>query len=159
MQSLAQVLEHQSHSIERSRVILTTNSIDIPAEIDNLIDNKMYHNKFRKLIREGHLDKLMKLAEIAKTKEAPSRWFAKATAKANWERTLEFLAKIRQVANQVMHAAEQLHVPTDRLKPLFKAAWNLRGQLPRLAGLAKESGRDPERYFWWLYGRRGDTTL
>jgi hypothetical protein len=27
------------------------------------------------------------------------------------------------------------------------------GHLPRLTGLAKESGRDAERYFWWLYGR------
>jgi hypothetical protein len=155
MQSLAQLLEHQSHSIERSRVIPTTNSIDIPAEIDTLIDNKAYYNKFRKLIREGHLDHLLNLAQIARTKDTPSRWFAMATAKRNWDRTLEFLNKVRAVANQVMHAAAQLHVPADRLKPLFKAAWQLRGQLPRLAGLAKESGRDPERYFWWLYGRHG----
>jgi hypothetical protein len=75
------------------------------------------------------------------------------TAKRNWERTLDFLAKIRQVAKQVAHAAEHLRIPTERLKPLFKAAWKLKGQLPRLAGLAKETGRDPERYFWWLYGR------
>lgn len=150
MESLAQLLEKQPSSIEISSK-LTNNSIDIPAEIDALIDNKAYYNKFRKLIREGHLDKLLKLAEIAWTKEAPSHWFATVTAKHNWERTLEFLAEIRQVAKQVMHAAEQLRVPDDRLKPLFKAAWQLRGQLPRLAGLAKETGRDPERYFWWLY--------
>jgi hypothetical protein len=43
-----------------------------------------------------------------------------------------------------MYAADQLHIPADRLKPLFKAAWQLHGHLPRLAGLAKESGRDPE---------------
>ena len=103
----------------------------------------MYRNKFRKLIREGHLANLLKLAEIAHTKGTPSRWFAMVTAKRNWERTLEFLAKVRQVANQVMHAAEKLNVPADRLKPLFKAAWTLRGQLPRLAGLAKRDGPRP----------------
>jgi hypothetical protein len=154
MQSLAQLQEQRLSSIERSRVKHTNNSIDLPDEIDSLIDNKMYRNKFRKLIREGHLAHLLKLAEIAKTKETPSRWFAMVTAKRNWERTLEFLAKVRQVANQVAHAAQQLAVPAERMKPLFKAAWTLRGQLPRLAGLAKETGRDPERYFWWLYARQ-----
>lgn len=154
MESLAALLhERQPSSIERSRVKLTTNSIDVPGEIDSLIDHKMYRNKFRKLIREGHLAHLLKLAEIAQTKETPSRWFAMVTAKRNWERTLEFLAKVRQVANQVAHAAQQLAVPAERMKPLFKAAWQLRGHLPRLAGLAKETGRDPERYFWWLYGQ------
>ena len=153
MDSLAQLLDKQSHSIERSRVILTTNSIDIPAEIDALIDNKAFYNKFRKLIREGHLEKLLKLAEIAHTKEKPSRWFAMATAKRNWERTLEYLAKIRQVVNQVMHAARKLATPAHRIKQLFKAAWQLRGHFQRLVGLASE-GRNPERYFWWLYGRR-----
>jgi hypothetical protein len=154
MDTIAPLLDQRLSSIERSRVKSTNNSIDIPAEIDALIDNKAYYNKFRKLIREGHLSHLRKLAEIAHTKETPSRWFAMVTAKRNWERTLEFLAKVRQVANQVMHAAQQLAVPADRLKPLFKAAWRLRGQLPRLAGLAKETGRDPERYFWWLYARQ-----
>ena len=154
MHSLAELQAERLSSIERSRVKLTNNSIDLPAEIDSLIDNKMYRNKFRKLIREGHLASLLKLAEIAHTKGTPSRWFAMVTAKRNWERTLEFLAKVRQVANQVAHAAEKLNIPAARLKPLFKAAWQLHGQLPRLAGLAKETGRDPERYFWWLYKRQ-----
>lgn len=57
------------------------------------------------------------------------------------------LAKAHETARTAAEAVK-------RLKPLFKAAWQLRGHLPRLAGLAKESGRDPERYFWWLYGQR-----
>jgi len=31
--------------------------------------------------------------------------------------------------------------------------------VPQVAGLAKETGRDPERYFWWLYGREGHGVL
>lgn len=35
--------------------------------------------------------------------------------------SLGFLAKVRQVANQVAHAAQQLAVPAERVKPLFKS--------------------------------------
>jgi hypothetical protein len=46
----------------------------------------------------------MPLVEIAHTKAHPSRWFAVATAKKNWERTLKFvneLFKVRELAERV----------------------------------------------------------
>jgi len=58
-------------------------SIEIPAEVDALIDNKAYYNKFRKLMRE-YPQEIMALVELARTKDQPSHWFARVTAKKNW---------------------------------------------------------------------------
>lgn len=91
------------------------------------------------------------LAAIAQTKPTPSHWFATVTAKRNWERTLEFLAKVGRVAEEARRGAARLGVSAERIRPLLKAAWQLRGQLPRLAAEAQEVGRQPDRYFWWLY--------
>src|SRR6266702_2401880 len=54
-------------------------SIEIPTEVDALIDNKAYRPKFRKLMRE-YPREIMALVELAHTKAQPSRWFATVTA-------------------------------------------------------------------------------
>src|SRR5574338_696384 len=59
--------------------VTTNNSIDIPQEIDDLIDNKAYRNKFKSLIKKGHLHDLLELAAQARTKDKPKHWFAQAT--------------------------------------------------------------------------------
>lgn len=77
---LNQSTTNPGSSIEKT-VGNNTSSIELLAVIDDLIDNKMYRNKFRKLIREGHLRGLLELAEQAGSKDKPSHWFAKVTAK------------------------------------------------------------------------------
>lgn len=127
----------------------TTNSIELPGKIDDLIDNKMYRNKFRKLIREGFIAELMDLATIAHTKDAPSRWFAKVTAKSRWQGTLEWLKKVRAVAQSAADIAKRLLAKPDQMKAIYKACWRSKNAL-RHAVTAEETGRDKLKYFHWL---------
>jgi len=51
--------------------------------------------RYKKLIREGHLDELLHLARVAHTKEHPANWFVAACSKARGEQyTLPYLAKL-----------------------------------------------------------------
>src|SRR5690348_10448615 len=78
---------------------------EIPAPIDDLIDNKMFRNRYKRLIREGHLPDLLELAALALEKDKPSHWFAKACSVKMWERTLDFLAKLRAVQSTAERVA------------------------------------------------------
>lgn len=141
-------------SIEEAVSNTTTSSIEIPAAVDNLIDNKMYYNKFRKLIREGHLSDLLELAELAASKEKPSHWFAMVTAKRRWEQTLKFLTKAREIAAKVAEVAKRVKVPAQKLGVVYKACWSLKDLAIRNAALAAdvvaEKGGDDFKLFTWL---------
>lgn len=113
---------------------------EIPEVIDALIDNKMYRNKFKALIRRGHLQDLLDLVEVAHTKDTPSRWFARVTAKKCWERTLDFLKKLRDVKRIVQEVSERIMVPAKSTAAVFKAAWRHRQGAVRLAVTAAETG-------------------
>lgn len=130
-------------------------SIELPVEIASLITGSDYwktakQNRYKKLIRDGFMTELMQLAEIAQTKKAPANWFAKVASKAQWERTLEFIAKIRKVAQDAAEVAKRLAVPSDNMKAIYKACWQLGGGVIRHAVTAQETGKDPYRYFNWL---------
>jgi hypothetical protein len=162
-ESLASVLASRKASIELKRVSTNTSSIElagsykqeattpeIPEQVDALIDNKMYRNKFKKLIREGHLNDLLELANIARKKDTPSRWFAVATAKANWQATLKFLSELRRVRQTAEEVLRRIKAPTGSLKAVYKACWKLRDGAVRHAVTAQEIGHDPFRLFCWL---------
>ncbi|MER0445976.1 hypothetical protein ABR738_15645 [Streptomyces sp. Edi4] len=114
---------------------------EIPQVVDELIDNKMYRNKFKALIRRGHLQDLLDLVEVAHTKEKPSRWFASVTAKKCWERTLDFLAKMREVQRVVQEVRKRITVPAKSVGAVFKAAWRHRQGAVRFAVTAAETGK------------------
>ncbi|MDN3263304.1 hypothetical protein QWJ26_26540 [Streptomyces sp. CSDS2] len=121
---------------------------EIPKVIDDLIDNKMFRNKFKALIRRGHLQDLLDLAAVAPTKEKPSRWFATVTAKKNWERTLDFLKKLRKVERVVQEVQRRIQVPARNVAAVFKAAWLHQDSTVRLAIDASEKATtSPFRYF------------
>lgn len=121
----------------------------IPDEIDSLIDNKMYRNKFKKMIREGHLQDLLELAEIALTKDKPSCWFARVCKNSRWENTLVWLRKARVVARKATEVAKRLSAKPEQMKAIYKACWR-RGDVIRLAVTASETGVDKFKYFNWL---------
>src|SRR6266571_3798494 len=88
-------------SIENSVQSNTTNktSIELPQEIKALVTGNDFWvnaktNRYKKLIREGHLDKLLALASMAHSKNNPANWFAKACSRAAWVRTLAYFAKL-----------------------------------------------------------------
>ena len=134
-----------------------TSSIELPQEIDSLITGSDYwqlakRNRYKKLIREGHLSKLLQLAQMARTKNVPAHWFATACSKVKWERTLEYLAQLAKVQQAAVRAAEKLGTAVTNF--LYQQIW--RGvNVERWAAEAAEVGRHKARYFVWLCKRDG----
>jgi hypothetical protein len=123
--------------------------MDIPPEVDALIDNKAYYPKFRKLMRE-YARELMTLVELAHTKTQLSRWFATVTAKANWERTLKFLAELFRVRELAERLATKLKTAVTAF--IYQQVW--RGvNVERRADTAAEVGEHKAKYFTWLCRR------
>lgn len=100
---------------------------------------------------------LLELAKMAPSKNNPANWFAKAASKAQWERTLKFLAKAREVALAAVEVAKRIKVPADKALVVLKACWRLKGAAIRHAITAAETTRngDPFRYFSWLCAKVG----
>jgi hypothetical protein len=146
-------------SIETKAGNVTNNtSIELPAEIKALITGSDFWvqaktNRYKKLIREGHLDKLLHLARVAQAKEHPANWFAVACSKANWEeRTLPYFAKLREVARKAEQVVRRLGTTINNF--IYKMIW--RGvNVERWAVAAEEvrhdkPGQSKEKYFAWL---------
>ncbi len=146
--SLSSLISKNKTSIEGSASNNIT-SIKIPAEVDALIDNKAYYNKFRKLMRE-YPREIMALVELAHTKAQPSRWFATVTAKANWDRTLKFLSELFKVRELAERVAKKLQTAVTGF--IYQQVW--RGvNVERWADTAAEVGEHRGKYFTWLCRR------
>lgn len=154
----AQHHQTNSSSIETNVSNTTnTNSIELPSEITALITGTEYwirakSNRYKKLIREGHLSKLLELARMAKTKDNPANWFAKACSKAAWERTLAYFAKLSQVAQKADRVARRLSTQVNRF--IYQQIW--KGvNVERWAAWAQEmphnkTGQNKLKHFAWL---------
>jgi hypothetical protein len=164
-QQFKQVKSNSDSSIETNAGNTTNNSSietqavnnQLPNEITELITGSDYwvnakSNRYRKLIREGHIEKLLELAKMAQTKDNPANWFAKACSKAAWERTLAYFAKLSEVA----HTAERVarRVGTKVNKFIYKQIW--KGvNVERWAIQASEvrhnkPGQSALKHFAWL---------
>lgn len=126
------------------------NSIELPAAIKQLNTGSDYWlnakaNRYKKLIREGHLNDLLELARLAPvmaTKADPSHWFATAASVKQWERSMDFLGKLRRlyiVAAQVLaRLGANLSDVADRMqKFVYKQVW-LKRSVERHAATAQE---------------------
>ena len=145
-------------SIENTVGHATNNtSIELPQEIKALITGSDFWvtaktNRYKKLIREGHLDKLLQLAKMARVKNKPANWFAKACSKATWERTLAYFAKLKEVARKAEHVARRLGTKVNKF--IYKQIW--KGvNVERWAVTAEEirhdkPGQSREKHFAWL---------
>jgi len=149
---------NDASSIE-NKVGNTTNntSIELPDEIQELITGNEYwvnakSNRYRKLIREGHLEKLLELSKMAHSKHNPANWFAKACSKAAWERTLAYFAKLAEVAHKAERVARRIGTKVNKF--IYKQIW--KGvNVERWAITAEEirhdkQGQSRERHFAWL---------
>lgn len=125
---------------------------DLPPQIDDLIDNKNFRNKYRKMIRDGHLKQLLRLSEIAHDKDNPSHWFAKMCKKSLWENTIEWLKKLDRVARQARQIADRLGVGNEQMHVIYKACW-MRSDALLQAIKAEEIGKVPFKLFNWLIWR------
>jgi hypothetical protein len=147
--SSTSIEETSTHKGKSGKAVATVG--EIPEAIDALIDNKMFRNKFKALIRRGHLQDLLDLAEVAEGKDQPSHWFARATRTTPvpgsegkptfWERSLKFLAKLRQVRRIAEQIGNRIKVPADSMNAVFKAAWRHQQGALRFAVTAAETGK------------------
>jgi hypothetical protein len=150
---------HSDVSIENTENNVSNNtSIELPAEITVLITGSDFWvraktHRYKKLIREGHLDKLLHLAREAQTKEHPANWFAAACSKARWEQcTLPYFAKLHDVARKAESVARRLGTQINRF--IYKQIW--KGvNVERWAIAAEEvrhakPGQSRVKYFAWL---------
>ena len=162
--SFQQKKQFNDASIENtdSKANINNTSIELPAEIDDLIDNKLYRRKFNKLIRDGFVHELLQLAAMAKDRDHPSHWFAKATRTkpvpghedepTYWERSLKYLAKLKEVARKAEHVARRLGTKVNKF--IYKQIWN-GVNVERWAVAAEEirhdkPGQSREKHFAWL---------
>lgn len=158
-QNIGEILENSQRFYRKdgSKNSATNISIELPEEVTELITGNDYwrkakENRYKKLVREGHLNDLLELANLARkasTREHPSHWFARAASKAQWERTLTWLAKARRVAQDVAEVAKRLVIRPEQMKAVYKACWR-RGDAVRHAITAEEIGTDKFKYFCWL---------
>src|SRR5437763_6870420 len=146
-------------SIENTVSKANTNntSIELPQEITALITGNDFWidaktNRYKKLIREGHLDKLLELAKMAHSKQKPAHWFAKVCSLKAWERTLAYFAKLSEVARKDEHVARRLGTKVNKF--IYKMIW--KGvNVERWAVTAEEirhdkPGQSREKHFAWL---------
>jgi hypothetical protein len=161
-----------SNSIERS--VINTNpsieiyvkafdrSVEIPAEIDSLIDDKDYRKKYGAMICRGHKEQLLQLARYTRSLEAagkldkePWHFFSTFAKYSNWERTLKFLAGLTEVRELAERVAKKLK--PEAMSLVLKEI--VRGvNVERWADLAQEAphdkpGQSTVRYFAWLCQR------
>lgn len=97
------------------------NELVLPKEIMDLVDNKMFLPRHKKLARDYGVDWLLKLSELAKTKGKPSHWYAKVTSKNNWKQTEEMLQGLLKKIDQMKEKLQGLRVPAHWI-PYFVGA-------------------------------------
>ncbi len=127
-----------------------TSSIELPAEVDALIDDKRWLPRYKKLMRE-YPRQLVAWAEVARNQQQPSRYFAKGCKVGVWEdRTVKFLAKLVKVQQVAERVAQKLRIEVTKF--IYQQIW--RGvNVERWADVAAEVGRQKAKYFAWLCKR------
>jgi hypothetical protein len=142
-----------------------SNSIELPEAITKLNTGSDYWvqakaNRYKKLIREGHLHDLLELATLAHhmaTKADPSHWFAKVCSVKAWERTLHFLKKLYAARHKAEQVAQRIGSSVNKF--IFKQIWAQRS-VERHAATAQELRHDKPnqssaKLFAWLCQQEG----
>ncbi len=109
-----QAMREQHNQEQKPAEKNNDNSIELPAAIKQLNTGSDYWvtakaNRYKKLIREGHLNDLLELARLAPvmaTKADPSHWFATAASVKQWERSMDFLGKLRRLLHRGSSSAD-----------------------------------------------------
>lgn len=160
MSTLKQVIENKQQFYRtNSKETNTNNSIELPEEVLNLITDNNWKlartNRYKKLIRDGEItsDELVEFVEMAAEKDKPDFWFAKIMSKNRWERTKDFLVKLREIKRLAKEVADRIPVPKDAMRVVYKACWRFRSSVIVKAVTAQETGRDQYKYFCWLIGK------
>lgn len=128
-------------------------SIELPAAITNLITGPecwivAKTNRYKKLVKEGHLHNLLELAAIALTKQSPAHWFAKVCSVRSWERTLDFLSKLYTIREKAERVVTRIgkDINEGMRKFVYKQLW-MGKSVERYAVAAQERGKHRYKLF------------
>jgi hypothetical protein len=161
-----QAMREQHDKIQKEKIKRNDDtSIELPSAITNLITGNEYwvaakSNRYKKLIREGHLDDLLELAKLALKKDNPAHWFAKVCSVKAWERTLDFLKKLDNVRRKAAQVTKR--IGDGLTKFVYKQIWAGKN-VERWAVAAEEVRHDKpnqskERLFAFLCKLEGQGT-
>lgn len=139
---------YRARRIVNNTNYMVNNELKLPSEVTNLVDNKMYLPRHRKLARDYGVDWLLKLSELAKTKGKPSRWYAKVTGTKNWQQTEEMLTKLFKKIDLMREKLSGIGVSNQWIMYFVGASGKLSEQVfNRCIELAKARGvKDPPNY-------------
>ena len=129
--------------------------LKLPARIATLIDNPCYQNRVLFIARNWGIGTVEKMAELARKKAKPSRYFAKIYSKANFlTRTLPIVQRLIDQAEKIKAKLKALggnlqflpyyykvlkKVGWDKLQRIFQQAEASKNPTVALKTLAKES--------------------
>lgn len=100
--------------------------IKLPDNVKKLIQNPIYQNRVKYLVREFGSKYIKLLAQIAQTKAKPQHWFAKCYSKERWkEQTLPFLKRMLEQAEKMKEKLAEIKTNTAYLPFFIKAEGKL----------------------------------
>lgn len=146
------------HDVKQTQNQIQKNSntsIELPAEITVLITGSDFwitakSNRYKKLVRDGHLRNLLELAAIAQMKRRPANWFAKVCSVKAWERTLSFLKKLYNVREKAERVVIRIGCVAEGMKRfVYKQIWAGKN-VERHAVAAQEIGKSRDKLFAYL---------
>lgn len=124
--------------------------VKLPENVVNLIQNPLFQNRVKYLVRNYGVKYIKKLAELAYSKGKPQCWFAKCYSKARWEeQTLPFLKKMLYKAERMQAKLAELRANSEYI-PFFIKAENMLGAGVFEEILVKATGptvKNPNYYF------------
>lgn len=152
----SRTLETKPATIEPQPAPAQIKSDWLPDNILDLIDNKEYLPRHKKLARVFGSKYLIKLAELAETKQQPSHWYAKVTSKKNWEAiTLPMLEKLFKAIETARTAISKLNMSNDWLRYYTKVAYRTsEAKFNSILEQAQTTAKTtPQYYFRYLAGQ------
>jgi hypothetical protein len=156
-----QAMREQHEQTQKQSEENNNTSIELPAAITNLVTGSDFWvlaktNRYKKLVREGHLSNLLELAAIALTKKHPAHWFAKVCSVKAWERTQDFLKKLYEVRKKAERVVERIGKDmAQRMRTfIYKQIWKGKS-VERHAVAAQEIGKNRHKLFAFLCKQEG----
>ncbi|MBB0996341.1 hypothetical protein G6024_04355 [Dietzia maris] len=134
---------------------------DLPAEVDDLIQNKAYRNRHRKL-RRLHGDRvLLKVVELCHGKDGkgakindPQKYFARMTSLARWDETLQLVKRLLAATDRAVAIMHKLGADPQWLYWYVGVVWrNSEATVAQWVERATSARRgSPPKLFAWLAG-------
>ncbi len=159
-----QAMREQHEQTQKQSEANNNTSIELPTAITHLMTGSDFWvlaktNRYKKLIREGHLNDLLELAKMALSKNNPAHWFAKVCSVKAWERTLDFLKKLYDVRKKAERIVERIgkHMAERMKKFVYKQIWAGKS-VERYAVAAQEIGENRHKLFAYLCRQEGQGT-